>query len=151
MPFKRRFKDKYAGSSPENASVVRTLFDLFVCSGQWFSWEEEQLINSASLKPVVDLLWIFFSEREILQPFWKLKITTGFKNSLKKISSIYFTHVDHILMSFFSVDVFLVILHRLIICINFPPYISAITRPSTEVVVLKTTCKRVIGCDYASL
>ena len=29
MPFKRRFKDKYAGSSPENASVVRTLFDLF--------------------------------------------------------------------------------------------------------------------------
>ena len=28
MPFKRRFKDKYAGSSPENASVVRTLFDL---------------------------------------------------------------------------------------------------------------------------
>ena len=30
MPFKRLFKDKYAGSSPENASVVRTLFDLFV-------------------------------------------------------------------------------------------------------------------------
>ena len=29
MPFKRRFKDKYAGSSPENASVVRTLFNLF--------------------------------------------------------------------------------------------------------------------------
>ena len=29
MPFKRRFKDKYAVSSPENASVVRTLFDLF--------------------------------------------------------------------------------------------------------------------------
>ena len=29
MPLKRRFKDKYAGSSPENASVVRTLFDLF--------------------------------------------------------------------------------------------------------------------------
>ena len=29
MPFKRRFIDKYAGSSPENASVVRTLFDLF--------------------------------------------------------------------------------------------------------------------------
>ena len=29
MPFKRRFKDKYAGSSPENASVVLTLFDLF--------------------------------------------------------------------------------------------------------------------------
>ena len=29
MPFKRRFKDKYADSSPENASVVRTLFDLF--------------------------------------------------------------------------------------------------------------------------
>ena len=29
MPFKRLFKDKYAGSSPENASVVRTLFDLF--------------------------------------------------------------------------------------------------------------------------
>ena len=29
MPFKRRFKDKYAGRSPENASVVRTLFDLF--------------------------------------------------------------------------------------------------------------------------
>ena len=29
MPCKRRFKDKYAGSSPENASVVRTLFDLF--------------------------------------------------------------------------------------------------------------------------
>ena len=29
MPFKSRFKDKYAGSSPENASVVRTLFDLF--------------------------------------------------------------------------------------------------------------------------
>ena len=28
MPFKRQFKDKYAGSSPENASVVRTLFDL---------------------------------------------------------------------------------------------------------------------------
>ena len=28
MPFKRLFKDKYAGSSPENASVVRTLFDL---------------------------------------------------------------------------------------------------------------------------
>ena len=28
MPFKRRFKDKYAGSSPENASFVRTLFDL---------------------------------------------------------------------------------------------------------------------------
>ena len=26
---KRRFKDKYASSSPENASVVRTLFDLF--------------------------------------------------------------------------------------------------------------------------
>ena len=31
MPFKRRFKDKYAGSSPENASVVRTLFDLLLC------------------------------------------------------------------------------------------------------------------------
>ena len=30
MPFKRLFKDKYAGSSPENASVVRTLFDLFL-------------------------------------------------------------------------------------------------------------------------
>ena len=30
MPFKRRFKDKYAGSLPENASVVRTLFDLFL-------------------------------------------------------------------------------------------------------------------------
>ena len=30
MPFKRQFKDKYAGSSPENASVVRTLFDLFL-------------------------------------------------------------------------------------------------------------------------
>ena len=29
MPFGRRFKDKYAGSSPENASVVRTLYDLF--------------------------------------------------------------------------------------------------------------------------
>ena len=29
MPFKRRFTNKYAGSSPENASVVRTLFDLF--------------------------------------------------------------------------------------------------------------------------
>ena len=29
MPLKIRFKDKYAGSSPENASVVRTLFDLF--------------------------------------------------------------------------------------------------------------------------
>ena len=29
MPFKSLFKDKYAGSSPENASVVRTLFDLF--------------------------------------------------------------------------------------------------------------------------
>ena len=29
MPFRRRFKDKYAGSTPENASVVRTLFDLF--------------------------------------------------------------------------------------------------------------------------
>ena len=32
MPFKRRFKDKYAGSSPENASVVRTLFDLLYAS-----------------------------------------------------------------------------------------------------------------------
>ena len=31
MPFKRQFKDKYAGSSPENASVVRTQFDLFLC------------------------------------------------------------------------------------------------------------------------
>ena len=30
MPFKRLFKVRYAGSSPENASVVRTLFDLFV-------------------------------------------------------------------------------------------------------------------------
>ena len=30
MPFKRRFKDKYAGSSTKNASVVRTLFDLFL-------------------------------------------------------------------------------------------------------------------------
>ena len=30
MSFKRLFKDKYAGSSPENASVVRTLFDLFL-------------------------------------------------------------------------------------------------------------------------
>ena len=29
MLIQRRFKDKYAGSSPENASVVRTLFDLF--------------------------------------------------------------------------------------------------------------------------
>ena len=29
MSFKRLFQDKYAGSSPENASVVRTLFDLF--------------------------------------------------------------------------------------------------------------------------
>ena len=29
MPFKRLFEDKYVGSSPENASVVRTLFDLF--------------------------------------------------------------------------------------------------------------------------
>ena len=29
MAFKRQFKDKYAGSSPENASAVRTLFDLF--------------------------------------------------------------------------------------------------------------------------
>ena len=29
MPFKRRFTDKYTGSLPENASVVRTLFDLF--------------------------------------------------------------------------------------------------------------------------
>ena len=29
MPFKRLFKVKYAGSSPENASVVRTLFNLF--------------------------------------------------------------------------------------------------------------------------
>ena len=32
MPLKRRFKDKYAGSSLENASVVLTLFDLFPCS-----------------------------------------------------------------------------------------------------------------------
>ena len=30
MPFKRLFKDKYAGSSPENASVVRTLFELLL-------------------------------------------------------------------------------------------------------------------------
>ena len=29
MPFKRQFKDKYAGSLPENASVVRTLLHLF--------------------------------------------------------------------------------------------------------------------------
>ena len=29
MLFKRLFKDKYMGSSPENAFVVRTLFDLF--------------------------------------------------------------------------------------------------------------------------
>ena len=29
MPFKSLVKDKYAGSPPENASVVRTLFDLF--------------------------------------------------------------------------------------------------------------------------
>ena len=29
MPFKRQFKDEYTGSSPENASVVQTLFDLF--------------------------------------------------------------------------------------------------------------------------
>ena len=29
MPFKRLFKDKYAGSLPENASAVRTLLDLF--------------------------------------------------------------------------------------------------------------------------
>ena len=36
MPFKRRFRDKYAGSSPENASVVRTLFDLFVCVAFFF-------------------------------------------------------------------------------------------------------------------
>ena len=31
MSLKRLFKDKYAGSSPENASVVRSLFDLFSC------------------------------------------------------------------------------------------------------------------------
>ena len=30
MPFKRLFKDKHADSSPENASVVRTLFNLFI-------------------------------------------------------------------------------------------------------------------------
>ena len=30
MPSGRQLKDKYAGSSPENASVVRTLFDLFL-------------------------------------------------------------------------------------------------------------------------
>ena len=30
MPFKGQFKDKYVGSLPENASVVRTLFDLFL-------------------------------------------------------------------------------------------------------------------------
>ena len=36
MPFKRRFKDKYAGSSPENASVVQTLFDFFSVS-----WSED--------------------------------------------------------------------------------------------------------------
>ena len=30
MPFERRFRGKYAGRSPENASVVRTLFDLLL-------------------------------------------------------------------------------------------------------------------------
>ena len=29
MTFKRLFKDKYADNSPENASVVQTLFGLF--------------------------------------------------------------------------------------------------------------------------
>ena len=38
-------------------------------------------------------------------------------------------------MSFFFCGCFFVILHRLIICIYFPPYISVITMPSTEVVV----------------
>ena len=33
MPLKWLFKDKYVGSSPENASVVRTLFDLFSHQG----------------------------------------------------------------------------------------------------------------------
>ena len=37
MPFDRIFKDKYAGSLPENASVVRTLFDLFFFSGSFQS------------------------------------------------------------------------------------------------------------------
>ena len=38
MPFKRLFKDNYAGSSPENASVVRTLFDLFYHLSHLLSW-----------------------------------------------------------------------------------------------------------------
>ena len=46
MPSGRRFKDKYAGSSPENASVVRTLFDLF---------------SSNSLHFLFILLTIFYS------------------------------------------------------------------------------------------
>ena len=54
MPFKRLFKDKYAGSLPENASVVRTLFDLFffvmTMSNIKFKQEPESAMKSENLQ-----------------------------------------------------------------------------------------------------
>ena len=49
MPFIRRFKDKYAGSSPENASVVRTLFDLLDA----FSHLYKKMCPSVRPSPVI--------------------------------------------------------------------------------------------------
>ena len=70
MPFKRRFKDKYAGSSPENASVVRTLFDLlfFVLSCPLFTrskltsrYHVLSLSSASSSSSFLFFFLIFFS------------------------------------------------------------------------------------------
>ena len=57
MPFKRRFKDKYAGSSPENASVVRTLFDLLLI----FSIEKDSSFVDEEAILLFFLLFLFVS------------------------------------------------------------------------------------------
>ena len=56
MPFKRRFKDKYAGSLPEKASVVRTLFDLLTCVSfdkRVFKYVSASLLEGLSVHPYV--------------------------------------------------------------------------------------------------
>ena len=67
MPFKRRLKDKYAGSSPENVSVVRTLFDLFhfILASFFVDLSVRPFLTSMSLegKGFVDVFQRFFFSR----------------------------------------------------------------------------------------
>ena len=78
MPFDRQFKNKYAGRPPENASVVRTLFDLFRCVLHRRVRPSVGPSVSQSVRPSVGL-----SARVKIVPFLtKIKISKGLKQKI---------------------------------------------------------------------